>query len=171
MPDFRDALSSQRIETGLGALQIALPTGAVLFADPGAVEGAAWFWLPQPGVVVTINAGAAKARTAGGLLELERSLDDVVVQVLRDDDGPAAGEHNLEFLSRPTPSRTVSGSVVTGLPALDDGSAQRGRFRFWRYGKSAVRIGYRLDETAVTDWRALLDHIVDTAILSDPAAG
>jgi len=156
MPDFRDALSSQRIATDLGALEMVLPTGAVLFADPGAIEGTAWYWLPQPGVVVTINAGAAQSRTAAGLLELERSLDDVILQVLRDDDGPAAGEHNLEFLSGPAP---------------DDGSAQRGRFRFWRHGNVAVRIGYRLDETAEAQWRALLDHIVDTATIFDTGAG
>jgi hypothetical protein len=166
MPDSAPAPVSQRLPTILGLLEIALPVGAMLTADPGAVEGSAWYWLPGPGAVLTISAGAAEARTAAGLLDLERSLDDVGVQVLRDEDGPSAGEHNLVFLSIPAPSRTGGGH-----PAPDDGSAQRGRFRFWRHGNSAVRIGYRLDDAAAGQWRAPLDHIIDTAMLPGPAAG
>jgi hypothetical protein len=107
MPGSRVQLVGQRITTVLGPLEIALPAGTVLEADPGAVEGSAWYWSPQAGAaVLTISAGAAGMRTAASLLELERSLDNTSVLILRNDAGAAEGEHHLEFLSTATPSRT-----------------------------------------------------------------
>ncbi len=110
MPDSDLDLVSQRIPTVLGSLEIALPAGAALRTDPGAVEGSAWYWSPQPGAaVLTISDGEAELRTAANLLALERSLDNTTVTVLTDEAGTAHGEHQLAFLSTPTPSRTFTG--------------------------------------------------------------
>lgn len=145
MPQDSGDLAVRRIETALGMLEVDLPRGAALLPDPGVVEGAAWFWSPQPGVVVTISAGAADLRTPGALLALERSLDGVEVQVRRDEPGDAPGERHLEFRSAVRHS------------------AQLARFRFWQRSGSAVRLGYRLDDPTEAGWPATLDRIVDGA--------
>ncbi len=168
MPDPDLDLVAQRIPTVLGPLEVALPAGAALRNDPGAAEGSVRYWTPPAGgAVLTVSAGEAEQRTAASLLALEGSLDNTTVTVLRDEAGAATGEHHLEFLARPTAARTFTadGAGHGHAHAGDREPASRARFRFWQHGGSAVRLGYRLDDSAAADWRAVLDRILDSARL------
>jgi hypothetical protein len=177
MPHDSGDLVVQRLETSLGTLEVDLPRDAVLRVDPGTVEGSAWFWSPLRGTVLTISTGAAELRTPGALLGLERSLDGVEVQVLRDEPGPAAGEHDLTFRSgsseAPAPG---DDEVLQPTPAPSEPArrpphsalhrpAQLARFRFWQRSGLAVRLGYRLDESTGSAWQAPLDRLIDHARL------
>lgn len=171
MPHDSGDLVVQRFETSLGTLEVDLPRDAVLRADPGTVDGSAWFWSPQRGTVLTISAGAAELRTPHALLGLERSLDGVEVQVLRDEPGRAAGEHDLTFRSAasaaPSPQPTPAPSERPRRPpdSAMHRPAQLARFRFWQRSGSAVRLGYRLDESSGSAWQAPLDRLIDHARL------
>ncbi|MGH3767453.1 MAG: hypothetical protein ACRDS0_29355 [Pseudonocardiaceae bacterium] len=167
MPDCRVGLVDQQVSTILGTLEIALPAGAVLEPDPGAVEGLGWWWSPRPDVgVFTFSQGEADQRTPAYLLALERSLEDNSVVVLHDEAGNAEGERRLEFLSsRVVPS--TFGVDASGHHCSDPGGVvtQRARFRFWQRDELALRVGYRLDEAAAPEWRATFDGILDSARL------
>jgi hypothetical protein len=162
-------LVSRRLSTDLGLLELALPAGAELSVDPGAAEGNAWYWLPQPGAgVLTISEGPAPTLTAAALLTLERSLENIEVTVLRDEATDASaddGEKEVTFLTSRIGSRAVT-SARGGLshPAADT-ATQRARFRFFERQGSVVRIGYRIEEAAASDWQATLDRVVDSARL------
>src|SRR5688500_16657865 len=118
MPGSHLDLVTQRIPTVLGPLQLALPAGTALPPDPGADEGSECWRSPHPGAAtLTISDGEAGLRAPAALLDLERSLANVDVVVLRDEPGAGEGEHELEFLSSSTPSHRMS--------------TQRARFRFF----------------------------------------
>jgi hypothetical protein len=172
MPSPHADLVPQRVPTAVGMLEIALPAGAALRPDPGADEGGAWWWSPEPAAVLTINHGEARLRTPAQLLMLERSLAGVSVEVLRDEPGDADGERSLEFVSRHTATRPFTMDAGGdadggghGHPPADTAAGQRARFRFWQHTGSALRVGYRLDEPASARWRATLDEILDSARL------
>jgi hypothetical protein len=161
MPGSDLDLVSRRLSTVLGLLEIALPVGAALSVDPGAVEGRAWFWLPQAGAgVLTISEGPAGILTADALLTMERSLENVEVEVLS-----VENSEDVRFVTR----RIGSRAVTTGRGGLshpaDDRATQRARYRFFERQGSAVRIGYRIEEAAAADWQEPLDRVVDSARL------
>lgn len=162
MPQDPGDLVVQRIETALGMLEVDLPRGAELRADPGVVEGSAWFWTPQRGVVLTISEGAAGLRTPDALLALERSLDAVEVDVRCDEPGDRPGERSLAFRSAFPAAPDPSGARGRSESTVHR-PAQLARFRFWQRSPSAVRLGYRLDEASQAGWQATLDRIVDGA--------
>ncbi len=163
MPQDLPDLAAQRIKTALGTLEVDLPRAAILRADPGVVEGAAWYWSPQRDAVLTVSTGRADLRTPGALLDLERSLDGVAVEVLREEPGDAPGERHLIFRSTAaSPSVPSDGGDRSPDPAMHR-PAQFARFRFWTRSDSAVRLGYRLDERTGAAWRAPLDRVLDCA--------
>jgi hypothetical protein len=168
MPRHDAPLVIQQLPTVLGLLELGLPAGAALTADPGAAQGSAWYWLPQPGLaVLTVTDGDATLLTPGKLLELERSLSDVSVQELRDEPGDSPGERHMEFLSVPEAGRVFVNTPAGHEHPVSNSRApgQRARFRFWQRGSDVVRVGYRLERSAESVWRPLLDHILDSARL------
>lgn len=145
-------LVTQQLATVLGTLEIALPPGAVLEPDPGATDGAAWWWTPGSGVgVLSVSHGDAEPRTPDYLLVLERGLEGNEVVVLRDEPGIAEDERQLEYV---TTRRYSHGPAV-----------QHMRFRFWQRAGLALRVGYRINEHAEPEWREPFDRIVDEARL------
>ncbi|WP_433274305.1 hypothetical protein ACQPZF_21385 [Actinosynnema sp. CS-041913] len=134
-------LVHRRVPTVLGTLEFALPAGAALEPDPGAVDGVGWWWSPIPGACVfTVSHGDAARRTPASLLTLERGLGPVEVLV----DEPAPGGHLLEFRS----------------------GGRHARFRYWARGRFALRAGYRTDEAC-----PVLDAVFDSMrLVGGPAA-
>ncbi|NUU17775.1 hypothetical protein HP550_11000 [Cellulomonas humilata] len=168
MPGADPHVVIQQLPTVLGPLELALPEGAALSADPGAVDGAAWYWVPQPGVaVLTVVDGDASLLTPTTLLDLERSLSDTTVEEVRDEPGQSDGERHLEFLSLPRAVRTFTTTVDGHQHPVRDTQlqGQQARFRFWQRGDHVVRLGFRLERAAEAEWRARLDQILDLARL------
>lgn len=160
----------QQVPTALGTLVLALPAGAALTYDPVVVDGDGWCWSPRAGsAVFTVSSGDAGTRTPEFLLTLERGLANSDVVVLRDEPGTGDGEHRLDYLATRTPARTFAVDAGGGHshPAPDPGgmATHRARYRFWRRGGSALRVGYRLDESVAGELRATLDEILDSARL------
>src|SRR5687767_1035564 len=76
-----------RVPTALGTVELRLPEGAALAADPAVADGVMLVWAPAPELGgFSLSHGPAAGRRSEDLLELERGYADAV-DVERDDGG------------------------------------------------------------------------------------
>lgn len=151
-----------RVPTELGTIELRLPEGASLAADPGVADGVMLVWAPAPELGgFSLSHGPAEGRRAEDLLALERAYADSV-DVEEDD-----GELRLRVETLGTRD------TVEDPPGRLTGSSERTRrervrFRFWESGGEAIRAGYRLDESAPDELHAAFDRVTDSVRL-EPA--
>jgi hypothetical protein len=146
-----------RVLTALGTLALLLPEDAALAPDPGVADGELLAWAPAPELgAFSVSHGPAEGRRAEDLLALERGFADEV-----DVEADEGGE--LRLLVRTRGARDLHDDGAGGRIAVDrPARCERVRFRFWTSGGEAVRAGYRLDETAPKELRAVFEQIADS---------
>jgi hypothetical protein len=148
--------TAHRIATELGTLELSLPAGAELADDPGVASGRQLWWSPDPDVATfTVSHGPAAGRTAADLIALE---EGAAVELHRDDEVVAT-------VTTEEARHLTLGEDGTRTSVPERVTRERVRFRFWRDGEDAVRVGYRLAEGAPEDLRTALDRAVDEARL------
>ena len=151
-----------RIASALGTLELALPEGARLVPDSGVADGAMLVWAPQPELGgFSVSHGPALGRRAEDLLALERGLADAVETT--------GDEQELRLLVETREGRDLVVDEAGRRSALADGvRREQLRFRFWEDGDEALRVGYRIDESAPAGLRAAFDRLTDSARLERP---
>jgi hypothetical protein len=157
-----DPARRTRIASALGTLELALPEGERLVADAGVADGEMLVWAPAPELGgFSVSHGPAAGRRAEDLLALERGFADAV-----EVDEQTGGERELCLRVETHEGRDLvedEAGIRSALP--ERVRRERLRFRFWEEGDAALRVGYRLDESAPGELRAAFDRLTDSARL------
>ena len=156
---------SVRVPSALGTLELALPEGERLVPDTGVPDGEMLVWAPAPELGgFSVSHGPAAGRRAEDLLALERGFADAV-----EVDEQSSGERELCLRVETHEGRDLIEDEAGNRSALPERVRQeRLRFRFWEDGDEALRVGYRIDESAPGDLRAAFDRLTDSARLERP---
>lgn len=158
----------RRLATGVGTVEVWLPRGIELTADPTAPAGESYvYWSPDPPVgTFSVARLPSPGRDVDDPLALDRELGGAVA-VERDETSARDGRpaRRLRYrVERTRPAEMVESAGDGGLRHVPEHRvAELVDFLIWTSGTETLRVGYRIEEDAPAALRATFAQMLDRA--------